>query len=74
VREAGRTTTAIPEFLVAGLIGRFGLPRLPPGALTHLKYPVVVDARHFREATGFEHAYDEIATIRAFREAFPVPW
>jgi UDP-glucose 4-epimerase len=74
VREAGRTTTPIPEFLVAGLIGRFGLPRLPPGALTHLKYPVVVDARHFREATGFEHAYDEIATIRAFREAFPVPW
>jgi UDP-glucose 4-epimerase len=74
VREAGRTPVPIPEFVIAGLLGRFGLPKLPTGALTHLKYPVVVDSRHFRTATGFEHAHDELDAIRAFREAFPVPW
>jgi UDP-glucose 4-epimerase len=73
-RQAGRSTVPIPEFVIASLLGRFGLPHLPPGALSHLKYPVVVDARHFREATGFEHAYDEIATIEAFSSAFPLPY
>jgi UDP-glucose 4-epimerase len=73
VREAGRSLLPIPEFVMSAMLGRFGLPNLPAGALTHLKYPVVVDARHFRAATGFVHAYDEMATIQAFREAFPVP-
>lgn len=72
VREAGRIPVHLPEIVIAGLLGRFGLPKLPTGALSHVKYPVVADARAFREATGFTHAYDEIATIRAFREAFPV--
>ncbi len=73
VREAGRSVLPIPEFVMSAMLGRFGLPNLPAGALTHLKYPVVVDARHFRAATGFVHAYDEMQTIQAFREAFPVP-
>lgn len=72
VREAGRTPVRVPEFVIAGLLGRFGFPHLPTGALTHLKYPVVVDARAFCHHTGFAHRYDEIDTIRAFREAFPV--
>jgi len=71
-REAGRSLLHLPEFVMSAMLGRFGLPNLPTGALTHLKYPVVVDARHFREATGFQHAYDELATIHAFRDAFPV--
>jgi UDP-glucose 4-epimerase len=73
IREAGRSPLPIPEFVMSGMLGRFGLPDLPKGALTHLKYPVVVDARHFRAATGFVHAYDEMMTIKAFRDAFPVP-
>ncbi len=72
VREAGRIPMHLPEIVIAGLLGRFGLPKLPTGALSHVKYPVVVDARAFREATGFTHSYDEIGTIRSFREAFPV--
>jgi UDP-glucose 4-epimerase len=72
--EAGRSVLPVPEFIMSGLLGRFGLPNLPAGALNHLKYPVVVDARHFRTATGFEHAFDEMMTIKAFRDAFPVPW
>jgi UDP-glucose 4-epimerase len=73
IREAGRTSVPLPEFVVAGMLGRFGFPDLPAGALGHLKYPVVVDARAFREQTGFVHEHDEIATIRSFREAFPPP-
>ena len=72
-REAGRTHVPLPEFVLAGMLGRFGMPKLPAGALTHLKYPVVIDARAFREHTGFEHRYDELEAIRAFREAFPPP-
>jgi UDP-glucose 4-epimerase len=73
VSEAGRTPVPLPEFVLGGLIGRFGFPSLPRGALTHIKYPVVVDAKAFRETTGFKHAHDEIATIASFREAFPRP-
>jgi UDP-glucose 4-epimerase len=73
VREAGRTPVPLPEFVLEGLIGRFGFPILPKGALTHIKYPVVVDAKAFHQVTGFSHRYDEIAAIDAFREAFPVP-
>ena len=45
IREAGRTPVPLPEFVLSGMLGRFGLPQLPTGAVTHLKYPVVVDAR-----------------------------
>lgn len=71
VRETGRHVLPCPEFLLNLAIGRFGLPSLPPGALGHIKYPVVVDAAAFRAATGFTHAFDEVQTMRAFREAFP---
>jgi UDP-glucose 4-epimerase len=70
---AGRTPVPVPEFILESLIGRFGFPRLPRGALTHIKYPVVVDAKAFREATGFRHQYDEMQAIESFREAFPRP-
>jgi UDP-glucose 4-epimerase len=73
VREAGRSPVGLPEFVIAGLLGRFGFPKLPAGALTHLKYPIVVDERAFRQQTGLSHAYDEIGTIRSFRAAFPPP-
>lgn len=73
VRETGRTVVPLPEFLVKLALGRAGLPRLPPGALSHIQYPVVVDASAFRKATGFEHVFDEGATLRAYREAFPPP-
>lgn len=72
VVEAGRTPVPLPEFVIAGLIGRFGFPQLPRGALTHIKYPVVVDAKAFRDATGFAHRHDEIETVASFRRAFPV--
>jgi UDP-glucose 4-epimerase len=38
-----------------------------------VKYPVVVDARAFREHTGFAHTFDEVQTLDAYRRAFPRP-
>lgn len=71
IGEAGRTPLLVPEPLFRFLLGRFGLPRLPRGALTHVKFPVVVDSSSFREKTGFEHSFDEHATLKDFRESFP---
>jgi UDP-glucose 4-epimerase len=73
IKEAGRIPISVPEFVLSGMLGRFGFPKLPSGAVTHLKYPVVVDARAFREQTGFAHHHDEVDTIRAYREAVPPP-
>jgi UDP-glucose 4-epimerase len=69
IRAVGRTAVPIPEPLLRFAFGRFGLPLLPPGAVTHLKYPVVIDASAFREATGFAHRHDERQTVEDFRAA-----
>ena len=73
VRECGRERVPMPEMAFLALTGRFGLPKLPPGAVAHIKYPVVVDGRAFEKATGFKHAHDELGCIADFRAAFPVP-
>ena len=72
-RATGRSTLPLPEFVFAKLLGRFGLPRLPPGALSHIKHPVVVDASAFRAATGVVHEADEVRCMEEFRAAFPPP-
>jgi UDP-glucose 4-epimerase len=69
VREAGMTNVPLPQPLFSFMLGRFGLPKLPKGALEHIKYPVVIDASAFRSATGFDPAFTEDETIAAFREA-----
>jgi UDP-glucose 4-epimerase len=73
VHETGRTRIVLPEFVLAGTLGRFGFPRLPTGALGHLKYPIVVDARAFQKRTGYACRFDELETIAAFKAAFPTP-
>ena len=55
------------------LLGRFGLPRLPAGAVAHIKYPIVISDRAFREATGFQHRFAEYETLGAFLDASPPP-
>ena len=72
-RETGRRLIPIPEVLFSGMLGRFGLPRLPKGALTHIKYSIVMDSAPFRAATGFAHQVDEVQAMYEFREAFPPP-
>jgi UDP-glucose 4-epimerase len=67
IRAAGRLPVPLPELLLRAMLGRFGLPRLTPGALMHIKYPVVVDWTRFREATGFQPRRSEIETIEDYR-------
>ncbi len=71
VRETGRVNVPLPEIVFAKALGRFGLPKLPAGALEHIKYSVTVDDAPFRKVTGFRNVYDEGAAMRAYREAFP---
>ena len=71
-REAGRTVLPLPEALFTALLGRFGFPKLPPGAITHIKYPVVIDGTSFRSATGFTHTIDAVRAVHEFRAAFPI--
>lgn len=73
VAETGRTRIPMPERLFALALGRFGLPALPRGALSHLQYPVIIDARRFERATGFAHTVDELGCLEQFRRAFPRP-
>jgi len=71
IKETGRTNVPLPEIVLNAALGRFGLPRLPPGALEHIKYPVTIDGAAFRAATGFRHHIDEAGAMHAYREAFP---
>jgi UDP-glucose 4-epimerase len=73
IRETGRRALALPEFVYAAALGRFGLPKLPAGALSHIKYPVIVDGTSFRAATGFTHEFDEARAMWDFRDAFVPP-
>ena len=73
IRATGRTQVPMPEFVFQRMLGKFGFPKLPPGAVSHIKYPVVVDDSAFRKATGFVHEIDEVAAMQKFRNAFPCP-
>ncbi len=72
IRATGRTLLPIPEALFAAALGRFGLPKLPRGALAHIKYPVTIDDSAFRKATGYRHRMSEADCMRDFSRAFPV--
>lgn len=73
IRETGRTALPVPEPLFRFSLGRFGLPKLPRGAIEHLKYPVVVDKSAFCDATGYVHDFDEDQTMQAFGQASDAP-
>jgi UDP-glucose 4-epimerase len=67
IEVTGRQAFPIPEPFFQTMLGKFSLPDLPEGATSHVKYPVVVDDSNFREATGFEHEFDEVQTMESFR-------
>ena len=69
IRATGRTAVPVPEPILSRLFGRFGFPSLPKGALEHIKYPIVVDGRAFKRATGFTFQVDEVEALRRYREA-----
>ena len=67
IRETGRTAVPIPEFIFSKISGRFGFPKLPPGALSHVKFPVTIDSSVFRDLTGWEASFDEVQCMESFR-------
>ncbi|MBH24046.1 MAG: epimerase [Myxococcales bacterium] len=69
IKISGGKAWPIPEPLYNAFLGRFGLPKLPAGAINHIKHPVVLDASAFREATDYTHQFDEVQTMNAFRWA-----
>jgi UDP-glucose 4-epimerase len=73
IRETGRRSLPLPEFVYAMALGRFGLPKLPEGALAHIKYPVVADGSAFVRATGFSARFDAARAMSDYRLAFPPP-
>ena len=73
IRETGRSILPVPAPAINLLLGRFGLPRLPRGAVEHLKHPVVMDDRRFRNATDFAPRHDEPTILSDFCAAHPVP-
>ncbi len=66
-KVTGRRAVPIPDLLYPLALGRFGLPGLPAGAISHLKHPIVVKANAFVEATGFAPELDEVQTMESFR-------
>lgn len=69
VEESGALRFPLPEVLVRLLKGRLGFPHIPDGAIEFLKHSVTVDGRRFREATGFEPAFDLRATLSAVAQS-----
>ncbi len=70
IANTGRRRIPVPESLFRFVLGRLGLPSPPPGAIKHLKYPVVMDSTAFAKLTGFHPEHDEAATMKAFRDSF----
>ncbi|MEM9696960.1 MAG: SDR family oxidoreductase, partial [Myxococcota bacterium] len=67
IRQTGRTNIPLPELFFQKTLGRFGLPDLPKGALTHIKFPIVVESKPFREQAGFEHEIDEVQAMHEYQ-------
>ena len=67
VRAAGKRALPVPEGLFRAMLGRFGLPGLPQGAVEHIKYPIVIDSMRFKKTIGFRYVHDAEVTIESFR-------
>ena len=68
-KAAGKRTIPVPEGVFRAMLGRFGLPSLPVGAIAHIKYPIVIDSMRFKKTIGFRYEHDAEATIESYRAA-----
>jgi UDP-glucose 4-epimerase len=69
IAALGRSNVAIPEAWFRLSAGRFGLSEVPPGALSLLKYPIVVDDAAFRNRTGYLPRFSELETLELYKAA-----
>jgi UDP-glucose 4-epimerase len=65
-RRAERVTIPVPEFFFSTAVRRLALSPLPASAINHVKYPVVIQDRAFRQATGYQHQVDEERLLDSF--------
>ena len=66
-QETQRIAVPIPEFLFAPMLKRFVFSKLPPSAINHVKYPVVIQDQPFRSITNYQHQIDEEQLLASFR-------
>lgn len=66
-----RPIVPIPEAVYRISLGKFGLPEIPAGALSLLKYPVIVDDSAYRGRTGYVQYFDERQTLERYRTLAP---
>jgi len=57
----------VPEPLFGMVLGRFGLPRVAPGAVEFLKHPCLIDGARFRAATGYAPSRSLRDTLESMR-------
>ena len=69
IEATGRRRVAIPGPAYARVLGRFGFPYLPADAISHIKFPIVVDGSAFVNATGFEPRFTARQAMEGFRWA-----
>ena len=72
LRDTGRLAVPVPEPLYRLALGRFGLPHVAEGALSIVKYPIVIDSTAFQRRAEFRHRYDEQSTILDYVKAAPI--
>ena len=70
VLEAGRTPVPLPEFVLARSHRTLRLSAAAAGALTHIKYPVVVDGEGVPRRDRVRHATTRSRRSRAFARRF----
>ncbi len=73
IQHTNRTNVPIPERVFPYTMGKFGMPTLPKGATTHLKYPVVIDGSAFQKETQFQARQDPHETLHEFAQIHPAP-
>ncbi len=70
IRACGGRRIPLPEPAVRPLLAQLfwlGVSPFPTGAIDHLKYPLTVSGKRFREATGFEPLFGLEETFQSVR-------
>lgn len=66
-RRVGRVPVPLPEPIYTLAVKRLKLTPLPLSALSHIKYPVVVEDQPFRSLTGYQPHINQSQLLEAFR-------
>ncbi len=65
-KSTNRTQIPLPEPLYTVITRSLNLTSLPISAIRHIKYPVVIQDRSFRELTGYQPSIDQENLLASF--------